>query len=118
MTTKNDHVDHSVLESSSMLNLGKQDEPDKVEILAKATKDVPEELETIETKSMNSVKNTSKNVGKRTRQDNGGNKTKVSNFISHIYFIRPEVYASNFKGKNGVILIYINVIFFGPCSFL
>lgn len=93
VTTKNDHVDHSVLESSSMLNLGKQDEPDRVEILAKATKDVPEELETIETKSMNSVKNTSKNVGKRTRQDNGGSKIKVG-----VYFIRSEVYGLNLFG--------------------
>uniref|UniRef100_A0A0E0LJH7 Uncharacterized protein n=1 Tax=Oryza punctata TaxID=4537 RepID=A0A0E0LJH7_ORYPU len=77
-TTKNDYIDHSLLESSSMLNLEKQDEPDKVEILAKATKDVPEELETIETKSMNLVKKTSRNVGKRTRQDNGGSKKEKS----------------------------------------
>lgn len=75
------------------------------------------EVEVIETKS-NNLGNKRRNNGNRTRQDNGGNKTKVSNFISHIYFIRPEVYASNFKGKNGVILIYINVIWFGQGSLL
>ncbi|EEC84234.1 hypothetical protein OsI_30662 [Oryza sativa Indica Group] len=40
-----------------------------------ATKDVPVEVEVIETKS-NNLGNKRRNNGNRTRQDNGGNKTK------------------------------------------
>uniref|UniRef100_A0A0E0B0N0 Uncharacterized protein n=1 Tax=Oryza glumipatula TaxID=40148 RepID=A0A0E0B0N0_9ORYZ len=70
-TTKNDHVYHSELESSNLPALGKRD----WKTLAMATKDVPVEVEVIETKS-NNLGNKRRNNGNRTRQDNGGNKTK------------------------------------------
>uniref|UniRef100_A0A0D9XBW8 Uncharacterized protein n=1 Tax=Leersia perrieri TaxID=77586 RepID=A0A0D9XBW8_9ORYZ len=77
--TKNDHIDHPELESSDLQDLGKKDLPNEKEEIAMDTKDVPEETKPKEPKQEDLENKTTSNIGKRTRQDNSGRKTKVSN---------------------------------------
>lgn len=74
-----------------------------MEALARATKNVPEDVEITEIKSNDLDNKTGRNIGKRNRQDDSGSKTKVSNFLSHICFPNSDVY----------VLVHINTIWFG-----
>uniref|UniRef100_A0A0E0QNX3 Uncharacterized protein n=1 Tax=Oryza rufipogon TaxID=4529 RepID=A0A0E0QNX3_ORYRU len=75
-TAKNDHVDHSDLESSNLPDQGKKNVPKDLEALARATKNVPEDVEITEIKSNDLDNKTGRNIGKRNRQDDSGSKTK------------------------------------------
>uniref|UniRef100_I1QMJ8 Uncharacterized protein n=1 Tax=Oryza glaberrima TaxID=4538 RepID=I1QMJ8_ORYGL len=75
-TVKNDHVDHSDLESSNLPDQGKKNVPKDLEALARATKNVPEDVEISEIKSNDLDNKTGRNIGKRNRQDDSGSKTK------------------------------------------
>ncbi|XP_052167017.1 uncharacterized protein LOC127783907 [Oryza glaberrima] len=77
-TVKNDHVDHSDLESSNLPDQGKKNVPKDLEALARATKNVPEDVEISEIKSNDLDNKTGRNIGKRNRQDDSGSKTKKS----------------------------------------
>ncbi|EAZ43999.1 uncharacterized protein [Oryza sativa Japonica Group] len=77
-TAKNDHVDHSDLESSNLPDPGKKNVPKDLEALAGAKKDVPEEVEFIEMNSNDLDNKMRRNIGKRNRQDDNGSKTKKS----------------------------------------
>uniref|UniRef100_A0A0D3H4G2 Uncharacterized protein n=1 Tax=Oryza barthii TaxID=65489 RepID=A0A0D3H4G2_9ORYZ len=87
-TAKNDHVDHSDLESSNLPDPGKKNVPKNLEALAGAKKDVPEEVEFIEMNSNDLDNKMRRNIGKRNRQDDNGSKTKKSsnrNVQGHVF---------------------------------
>uniref|UniRef100_A0A0D9XBW4 Uncharacterized protein n=1 Tax=Leersia perrieri TaxID=77586 RepID=A0A0D9XBW4_9ORYZ len=88
--TKNDHIDHRELESSDLQDLGKKNLPSKEEEIAMDTKDVPEEIKPKEPKQEDLENKTTSNIGKRTRQDNSGRKTKGQQYI---YLNQSRIYA-------------------------